>query len=305
MKRILQISIGSKVFGGVEKFLYEIYKKIDKQKIQFDFLSPNITSYGLYADEIKKMGGNIIELKIDRAGLKGKILYNKKLYEFLKSNEYDIVHINSGAFFFCLQVAFICKICKVKRIIVHSHNNIKMSNLKKTVKNLLKPMLNFLADDCLACSNSAANALFLHRKVKNGKVKIINNGIETDIFKFNEKIREEYRKNLNLEDKIVYGHVGRFDREKNHYFLIKVFNEICKVQKNAILMLIGEGKLENDVKKMVEELELNDKVYFLGVRKDVNNIMTAMDCFIFPSLYEGLGIVAIEAQTSRLNYFQF
>ena len=119
MKRILQISIGSKVFGGVEKFLYEIYKKIDKQKIQFDFLSPNITSYGLYADEIKKMGGNIIELKIDRAGLKGKILYNKKLYEFLKSNEYDIVHINSGAFFFCLQVAFICKICKVKRIIVH------------------------------------------------------------------------------------------------------------------------------------------------------------------------------------------
>lgn len=299
-KRILHIGIENSTFGGIENILYEIYKNIDREKIQFDFLSPYETTYGLYRKEIEDMGGKIFELKTYRSGLRGKILYNKRLYKFLKEKKYDIVHINSGAFFFCLQVALISKISGIKRIIVHSHNNVNMSICKKVLISLFKPIMHLLANDCLACSKDAAEALFLHRNVKNGKVKIIKNGIEINKFVFSEENRIRYRKKLELEDNVIYGNIARFHEQKNHDFLIDVFYEIQKKQKNALLVLIGDGSLKSNIKEKVERLDLKEKVKFLGVRKDVNNILQAMDCFIFPSIYEGLGIVAIEAQATGL-----
>lgn len=301
MKRILQISIGSTVFGGVEKMIYEIYKNIDKNKFQFDFLSPNYTTYGMYREEIETAGGKIIEFKVDRNKLKGKLLYNKRLYQFLKKNKYEIVHINSGVFLFVLQVAMICRMAGVKKIIVHSHNaiNYNLENkLKKYIINILKPLLKIFATDYLACSELAAQSMFSKEILKN--VKIIKNGIDVNKYKFNIDIRNKYRQELNIENSISYIHVGRFERQKNHKFLIDVFYEIQKIQNNAKLILIGEGQLQETIIAKVKELKIEDKVIFLNQRKDVGDLLHAGDCFILPSLYEGLPVVGIEAQTSGL-----
>ncbi|MBQ9659593.1 MAG: glycosyltransferase [Clostridia bacterium] len=296
--RVLQVNIGTTVFGGVEKILYDIYKHIDRDKVQFDFLSPNGATYKICKSEIEKLGGKILDLKNNRRNLKEKILYDIKLHKFLKSNKYDIIHINSGVFFFCLQVALIAKINGVKKIIVHSHNNIKNSKIKGILIKILKPILNNIVDERLACSRLAGEAMFYKKSVEQGKVKIIKNGLEIEKFKFDKSIRDEYRKKMNLEENVIYGHIGRFELEKNHDFLIDIFYEIQKKQENAKLLLVGEGKLKDIIKEKVEKLNISDKVKFLGLRKDVNNILQAIDCFIFPSKYEGLGIVAIEAQTA-------
>ena len=299
MKRVLQISIGTTVFGGVEKMIYEIYKNIDQNKYQFDFLSPNYSTYESYRNEIENKGGKIIELKTDRSNFKKKLLYNKRLYKFLKNNKYDIVHINSGVFLFVLQVAVICKISGVKKIIVHSHNAIVIKNkLKKFIITILKPFLKCVATDYLACSELAAKSIFSKSNLKN--VKIIKNGINVAKYKFNIDIREQYRKKLKIEDNICYVHVGRFEKQKNHNFLIEIFNEILKEQNNAKLFLIGEGELKENIKNKVKEYGISDKVEFLNQRKDVAELLQAMDCFILPSLYEGLPVVGIEAQTSGL-----
>lgn len=299
MIRVLQISIGTTVFGGVQKMLYEIYKNIDKNKVQFDFLFPNYCIFGEYRTEIENMGAKIFELKTPRNNLKEKMLYNKKLYKFLKNNKYEIVHINSGAFLFVLQVAIICKIAGVKKIIVHSHSAIIIKNrFKKFFINILKPLLEFVATDYLACSNLAAKSMFTKKNLKN--VKIIKNGIEVEKYKFDIYTRKKYREELNVNDCICYVHVGRFEETKNHIFLIDIFNEILKKQNNAKLILIGDGNLKENIRKKVDEYGIKNKVEFLDQRNDVADLLQAMDCFIFPSLYEGLGIVGIEAQASGL-----
>jgi len=298
-KRVLQISIGMTVFGGVEQMLYQIYKNIDKKKIQFDFLSPNLTTYEIHKNEILNYGGKIIELKANRNNLKGKLLYNIRLYKFLKKNKYEIVHINSGVFLFVFQVAFMAKLCGVKKIIVHSHNAIKIKNkFKRNIINILKHFLHGISTDNLACSELAAKSMFLERDLKD--VKIIKNGIDIQKYKFNSEIRNKYRQELGIKKNIVYGHIGRFETQKNHEFLIDIFYEIQKKQPEAVLLLIGEGNLKNKIINKVEELKITEKVKFLNLRQDVPELLQAMDCFILPSLYEGLPVVGIEAQTSGL-----
>ena len=132
---------------------------------------------------------------------------------------------------------------------------------------------------------------------------MLKNGVDIEKYKYNEKVREEYRKKLNIDKKIVYGHVGRFHPQKNHEFLIDLFYEISLKQDNSILLLVGDGELIDRIKNKVKELKLEDKVLFLGFREDIDKLMNAMDYFLFPSLYEGLGIVTIEAQTSGLLTF--
>ena len=302
MKRVLQINAGIGEFGGVEKILFDIYKNIDKKKIQFDFISPYKTTYELYKNEIINMGANVFELNADRRSFKGKIQYNIRLYKFLKKNKYEIVHINSGVFLFNFQVACICKICGVKRIIIHSHNAITgISRIKRLIINALKPLLARIATDYLACSDLAAKAMFPNNILP--KVKIIKNGIDLEKFKFNKNIREEYRNKMELKDKIVYGHIGRFEEQKNHEFLIDIFYYIQKRQKNAVLLLVGQGSLHEKIKNKVNEMGINKQIMFLNTRKDISELLQTMDCFIFPSLYEGLSVVGIEVQTSGIPMF--
>lgn len=300
--RVLQINSGSNNFGGVSSFLYNIYIHIDKSQIQFDFLSPEKTTYGIHRSEIEQMGGKIFELGITGNILTRKIKLYFKLKAFLKKNNYRIVHINSGNFFFNVFVSFAIKNAGVPVRIIHSHNagDTNKSKLKKIAFNLLKPVLNRNATDLFACSMLAADYMFTEKTVKSGKVKIIPNGIDTSKFAYNESVRNQVRSRLGLNDKFVVGNVARFMPQKNHAFLIDVFEKVAEKNDKAVLVLIGQGELMDNVKALVAKKGLSEKVIFLGQRNDVDKLYQAMDVFVLTSFHEGFGIVTIEAQSSGL-----
>lgn len=280
--RLLQILDGEE-FGGISKLMLEIGNNIKEDDIKIDYLSS------------KKIHNDIISLGISRNTLLGKIKYNNKLYDYLKSNNYDIVHINTGVFLFALQCVLISKKCNIKKIIVHSHSVPHVSIIKKKIINLLRNKLLKNIDIKLSCSKEAALSLYGTDK----DVRIIKNGIDIDKFKYNDKERNKYRKKINIDNKKVYGHIGDFTKNKNYDFLIDIFYEIQK-EEDAILLLIGNGELKEKIKEKVSKLNISSKVHFLGYREDINKLLLCMDVFLFPSLHEGLGLVLIEAQTSGL-----
>lgn len=299
--KVMQINAGNKNFGGVSAMTLKIYKNIDRKKFQFDFVSPMKTTYELKRKEIEQLGGNIVELNTSGNIIKRKIQLHLRLTELIKRRKYQIVHINSGAFFFNLQVAAIAKMAGAKRIIVHSRNGI---NHNEKIKNFLKvpckPLLRLLATDFLTCSKEASENMFTKRMIKNNEIITIHNGIDTKQYKYNENIAKEYKSKLNIEGKIVIGNIGRFMEQKNHKFLLEVFEKFLKINKNSVLLLIGEGKLKEKIKNYAKELKIDKNILFLGLREDVPNLLMSMDCFILPSIYEGLPAVGVEAQASGL-----
>ena len=169
--------------------------------------------------------------------------------------------------------------------------------------NMFKPLLKKYATDYFACSKLAGEWLFGKENVENGKVKIIHNAVDYQKFKMNEEVRNSIRKELNIEDKLVIGHVGRFTNQKNHTFLIDIFNEIHKKNSNSVLMLVGIGEKEDEIKEKVKKLEIEQNVLFMGFQDNVNELMWAMDVFLMPSLYEGLPVVGVEAQATGMPCF--
>ena len=298
--RILEINSGSGNFGGVSSFLYNVYTHIDRSKVQFDFLSPNKTTYGIHKDEIEDLGGKVYEL-----GIKGNILSRKiKLYfglrKFLEKNEYKIVHVNSGNFFFNLVVISAIKKQGVPIRIVHSHNagDTNASRIRKIAFQVLKPCLEKNATDLMACSKKAANYMFSQSGAL--KSQVIPNGIEVERFRFDPVCREEIRTELGLQDNFVVGHVGRFLKQKNHLFLIDIFYELLKIEPTAVLLLFGTGELQEQVKEKVKQLGIEKQVRFMGVRTDIEKMYQAMDVFLMPSFHEGLPVTGIEVQASGL-----
>lgn len=297
---VLEVSLESHNTGGVEKFLYEVFTHMNGDNIQIDFITPDGGAYDLYEKEIREKGGHIYDLGVDRKSFFQKMKYNQKLFKFLKHNKYDVVHINSGAFLFCLQVAIISKRCNIERVVTHSHNATIYSKTKKIAYYFLKPVLEKKSDYLLACSKLAAKGIFTDKSVDSGKVKIIHNGIEIEKFRFENNRRESIRNELGLKEAVIYGHVGRFIEQKNHTFLLDIFKEIQQVQKNAVLILIGGGPLEKEIKDKIFKLGLEEKVIFWGYKNNVYELLNCFDTFILPSLYEGLPIVAVEAQANGL-----
>ena len=301
MIKVLQVGGCDATFGGIERLILDIYRRIDKSKIQFDFLSPEISAYELYRNDIEKMGGTIFTVGISRDSFFKKIRYIFKLYAFLKKHNYDIVHVNTGAFFFSFQVCLISKLCGIKRIIVHSHSIPHIKKLKRLLIILLNPLYRYLATDYLSCSNDASRSLFTNRFINKGKVRIIRNGINVDNFLYNVDDRFKIRNEYNIdEDAILYGHVGRIHEDKNHLFLIEVFKELLSKQENSFLIIVGDGPDSKKVKNFAKELKVDKNIIFTGLQKEVSKYLNAMDCLIFPSYREGLGISLIEAQTAGL-----
>ena len=286
MIKVLQI-IDGKSFGGIYKLFIDIGNSISHD-IELNYLS---------ATKVYECN-NSYDLDIDRSSIKGRIIYNYRLYKFLKEHKYDIAHINSGAFFFTFFCVITCKLSGIKRIVVHSHNTPNAKVYKRILIKILNPLYRKLTNVHLSCSKNAIKSLF----TKDDDVIIIKNGIDTNKYKFNKSLRKKYRNELNINNKIVYGHIGRFDKQKNHDFLIDIFYELQKEQ-DAVLLLIGNGKLEKEIKEKVKKLNIEDKVLFLGFRSDVNKLLNAIDILLFPSLYEGFGNVVIEAQTSGIPVF--
>ena len=299
--RILQINAGSKKYGGVSAMTYEIYKNIDKTKFQFDFVSPEKTTFEIKREEIEKMGGRIFELDTKGNILKRKIELFVRLRKLIKQEKYQIIHINSGVFSYNLEVAIIAKLAHVKKIIIHSHSAGNPNRLaKKTIEKITKPFIKLFGTDFLTCSNEASKNMYTDKMIKSNEIITIPNGIETEKFEYNEKTRNEYRKTLNIENKIVLGTVGRLSEEKNQKFMIDILKELLKLNDNAILMLVGDGDIKQQLQEYVKKMDIEDKVLFLGLREDIENLLMCMDIFIMTSTYEGLPVVGIEAQASGL-----
>ncbi len=291
--RVAQV-LGKMLGGGVESFIMNYYRNIDRNKVQFDFIIDSDSTV-IPRDEIINLGGRIIEVPPYQHIFK----YIKFVTKVFKENNYKIVHSHLNAL--SIFPLFCAYISKIPIRIAHSHSTTNTKEWRKNIiKNVLKKFSKVFATDYLACSEHAGRWLFGNKTFEKGKVTIIYNAIETEKFKYNENIRKKIREQLNLENKFVIGHIGRFMKQKNHEFLIDVFNELCKENDNIMLVLIGKGPLEEKIKEKVKTLEIEKNVLFLGQIENVNEYIQAMDLFAFPSLYEGLGMVLIEAQYSGL-----
>jgi glycosyltransferase involved in cell wall biosynthesis len=279
--------------AGIETLLMNIYRNLDRNKIQFDFLVQTDKKND-YEDEIKKLGGKIFRIK------KLNVLKPHKFYTDLRKifknhNEYKIVHSHLNTFSKTVLKAAKKENIKVK--IAHAHISFPGFNLKMIIKYLFRVNINKYADYKFACSNDAAKWVF----GKNAGYLLFKNGIEYEKFLFNNNIRNRIRKELGLSNSdILIGHIGRFNKQKNHDFLIEIFKEFQKKNNNSYLMLVGRGVLENSIKEKVKRYGLSENVFFMGIRNDVHKLMQAMDVFVFPSTHEGLGIVAVESQAASL-----
>ena len=296
--RIAQI-IGKWLGGGVEAVVMNYYRNIDRSKIQFDFICDE-DSTNIPYEEIESLGGKVILIPPYQKAFK----YHKKLKNILKDGNYKIVHshINTLSVF----SLWAAKGAGVPIRIAHSHSTTNKKEWKKNLlKQILRPFSKIFATDYMCCSELSGRWLFGDKEYDKGNVYLLNNAIDLDKFKYDENIRKQKRKELKInEDTLVIGHIGRFVEQKNHSFLIDVFNELHKTNNNSILLLAGQGPLLDEIKEKVKRLNLEDDVIFLGQRDDVNELYQVYDVFLLPSLYEGLPVVGIEAQsTGNLCFF--
>lgn len=294
MIRILQC-VNDMHRAGLETMLMNYYRHIDREKIQFDFLThrPKKSDYD---DEILSLGG--------------KVYYAPRLYPqnypayfsymrnfFSEHPEYKIVHSHIDAMSYLPLLA--AKKAGVPFRIAHSHNTSIDKDFKYILKLLFRSQLPKVANIYASCGEEAGRFLFGDRQFT-----VIPNAVEAQKFYFNQSVREAKRKELELgTSSLVVGHVGRLTYQKNHKFLLQIFYEIRKQNHSAVLLLVGGGEKENEIRQQVERLQLTEAVRFLGNRNDVNNLYQAMDVFVLPSLYEGIPVVGIEAQFADLPCF--
>lgn len=292
--RVAQI-IGKWLGGGVESVVMNYYRNIDRSEIQFDFICDE-DSTNIPYDEIESLGGKVILIPPYQKVIK----YHKELKRVLKEGNYKIVHshINTLSVF----SLFAAKCAGVPVRIAHSHSTTnKKEKNKNLMKQLLRPFSKVFATDYMCCSELAGRWLFGDKEYDKGNVYLLNNAIDLDKFKYDEVVRREKRKELNIDDDtLVIGHVGRFVEQKNHRFLIDIFNEVHKQNEKSILLLVGQGPLMEKIKEKVKSLGIEDSVKFLGQRNDISELYQAFDVFCLPSLYEGLPVVGVEAQATGL-----
>ena len=286
--RILQIVPSINQTSGVFNVVLNWHKYIDPTRIQFDYLYFAQDAAISQEQEIVKRGGKCFYLSYQNP-----IRFISSLSTILKENRYCAIH--SHILQLPMLIFPVAKSCGVKNIIQHAHSS-KLSDTKiKAIRNYL--MLHSvwpLITKRLACSEKAGKFLFRN------KFEIIKNGIEIEKFSYSPEVRLAKRKELGLDNAFVIGHVGHLSPEKNHVFLLHLFSKILVKIPSAKLVLVGNGYLESKLKTIVKRKNLPNKVLFLGARNDVSTLLQAFDLFIFPSLFEGLGIAAIEAQAAGL-----
>ncbi len=300
-KRIL-FFVDRMLTGGIQKLLFDLSVALDKNKIEPEFLLLDDGNTYDLEYKLQENGCKIYKLKgIWLRKPHDFFAYWKAVDDFFsKHHDYAAVHMNSGP-----KNYYVLKCAHKYGIpirIAHSHNTdyqVK-SGLQKIIGNICKYPLKKHANVYLACSDKAAEWMFGEKTLKSGRVQILYNGVDIDNFAFNKKLRDEKRQELNIEDRLVIGNVGRFSQQKNHIRLIEIFAEVYKRNKKSVLLLAGAGTLESEAKQRAKELEIADNVMFLGFRTDANELMQAMDVYVMPSLYEGFPVTGVEAQVSGL-----
>lgn len=289
--RVLQVLDKISVDSGVSVMVMNYYSHLDHNRLTFDFM---------LNEEVDEATRNYIEgfgskiYIMPRLKLKNTFKYILELLKFYRCNDYKIIHghvPNSAVFYFGLAH-------RVPYKIMHSHSTKMADILWKRIRNwLLTRAVKFVSNEYAACSEEAAKFLF----GSNSKVTIINNAVDVNKYLFNQEDREHIRQILGLDNELVIGHVGRFSAVKNHHFILNVFNEVYEKNHNIRLILIGEGELKQEIVPKVESLGLSHAVTILNATSCIEKYMSAIDILILPSLFEGLGLVGIEAQASGLN----
>lgn len=287
--------------GGQETLIMNLYRNINRDKIQFSFLCVS-TEKGDYDEEILSMGGIIYHLPEQVSALFFPLNYLhsiRVLAKWLSNNKhlFNVVHLHTYHACDVLVHLEACRQAGIDKVVVHSHNTQGPHRILHYICRKISGLYNYKK---FACGKNAGVWLFGSKPVKNGEVKIINNGINTATFKYNDTIAQKYREELGLKQKTVIGHVGRFEPQKNHELLIDIFEEYSKLDQSSVLLLVGRGSLEESIKCLVHTKGLDNKIIFLGIRDDVPALLSLMDYFVFPSLYEGLSVAAIEVQCNGL-----
>lgn len=283
--------------GGAETFLMKIYRALDKTKYQMDFCV-NSTEKGFYDDEIKKMGGKIFIIPSKSENLKK---FRAGLAEIVRSNQYEyVLRITSNAMgFMDLKIA---KENGAKRCIARSSNSSDGGGLKVRLAHKLGQLLySRYVDVKIAPSDLAAKYTFEKKAFEQGQVTILHNAVDINKYAYNPDERLRVRNELGIYEKtMLVGHVGRFSQQKNHCFLIDIYEKILQKVPDSRLVLVGTGELQEEIKEKAKRLNILDKVIFTGVRKDVPSILSGVDVFVFPSFYEGMPNTVIEAQATGL-----
>ena len=294
--KILHV-VGGMNVGGTETMLMNLYRKLNTN-VQFDFIS-YYDKDAYYDDEIKRLGGQVI--RIDSPNKIGMIKSIKNLCEVIKENgPYNAVHAHT--LFNCGVAMIAARLSGIKVRVSHAHTN--LDNTKNIIRKIyvwcMRKTINLFSTDCIACSESAGKYLFGENITSSKKYKLLPNYVDYKKY-LNCSDTKSVRQELGIkDDDIVVGQIGRFVEAKNHKFLLEVVSEMIILNNKVKLILAGDGELRKDMECYAEELGIKENVYFLGIRKDIDKILNNLDIFIFPSIYEGLGLVMIEAQSAGI-----
>ncbi len=295
-KRILCL-ISCMNTGGAETFLMKLYRQLDKENYQMDFCI-NEKEKGFYEDEILSMGGKIFRIPSKSENRKE---FARQLTQIVREEKYaSVLRITSNAMgFMDLKIA---KKAGASLCAARSSNSSDGKSWKTRLAHRIGRLLyNRYVDVKFAPSDLAAKYTFGEAAYKNGKVSILHNAVDLSIFHYDTDGRNAVRAQLGLEDStVLVGHIGRFAAQKNHSQLLDIYAEIAKKQPDSKLLLVGAGKLQPQAQAKAEQLGITDHVIFAGIRSDIPQILSAMDVFVFPSLYEGMPNTVIEAQATGL-----
>ena len=294
MIRILQM-IGSLNVGGSQTMILNIYRNIDREQMQFDFIldHPDET---YFADDVRALGGRIFTLPVFRGTNAGEV--RRDWNNFLYSHpDYHVLHSHVRSY-----ASLYLPVAKKHglKTIIHSHNISNGTGMTATVKDMLQKPLRYQADVLMACSTEAGRWLYGDKAVRSDRFVFLPNAVDTARFRPDSEKRLRTRRELGLEDRFVIGHVGRFSEAKNHGFLLEIFKAVREREPKAALLLVGEGALQQQAVRKAVELGVADDVIMTGNRNDVPELLGAMDRFCFPSLWEGLPVTLVEAQAAGL-----
>lgn len=288
IKVLVVITTAFVPYGGLTSVMMNYYRAIDKSKIHIDFASTNTEVDRTLLEELNKNGSEYFGLGNRKKHL---IRYITRLNTVLKKKKYDIIHINSNSATAGIEL-MIAYTRGVEKRIVHNHTSVCDH---KILNNIMYPLFRHLYTDAIACSDKAGKWLF------KDKYKVLNNGIDAERYRFNEQMRNEIREKYNISsDTIVVGHLGKIYKPKNHHFIVEIFDDFYKKHPESRLLLVGDGEMRQEVEADVKSRGLSKKVVFAGMQRNTNAYLSAMDVFVFPSIWEGMPLSMIEAQASGL-----
>lgn len=301
--KVLQVGM-TKNLGGIENYLISQYNFLNKEKVIYDFVNITGEDPMVYAEYLKEKGSSVYNITSRH---RNPLLHYWQWFKLLlsKKKTYSAIVLNSNGLTYVYPLV-IGKLFNIPIRIIHSHNSnfpFQYTFFKRILIGFNQLLLKCSATDYWACSQLAGEWMF----GKDKQFQVIHNAIDARKYAYDSRKSAQIRKKFNFGNKFIIGHVGSFNYQKNHEFLIEIFDNIVKRNPDSVLLLIGgdggDSTILNLIKEKVDRLGLSKKVMFLGMRKDVPELMEGMDCFVFPSRYEGLPLVGIEAQAAGLNCF--